>query len=193
MEGLREHIIRVTEQEFSQKEFSDFMGHFQLLKVPKNHALVAEGALCKYLFLIQSGILHSFVTDEKGMVHTIQFGFEKHWISDIQSFQHQTPARFNISTLEDSEILQIQHEPFENLLKRTPVVERFFRKIIESAYSREQQRIVSTFKDDATTRYLELLQQQPDLFQRIPQYLIASYLGIKPQSLSRIRQQLQHR
>lgn len=92
--------------------------------------------------------------------------------------------------MEETEILAISKTNFEKALQDIPKFERFFRILIQNAYIQSQHRIAKNYSDDAEHRYLALIKQQPDLLQRVPQYLVASYLGIKPQSLSRIRQNL---
>lgn len=105
----------------------------------------------------------------------------------MYSFLSDRPAIFTIEALEATTILAIKQTDFERVCRKIPKFEHFFRILIQNAYVNSQQRIVKTFSEDAGNRYLALIKQQPDLLQRVPQYLIASYLGIKPESLSRIR------
>lgn len=187
---IKENIEEKLKQELTIEEYEKFTSLLEPLTIQKKQQLVTEDRVCKYLYFVEEGVLHSFLTDDNGENHTIQFGFEGHWISDLYSFVSNTTATFNIEALEETTILAISKSNFEKALNDIPKFERFFRILIQNAYIQSQHRIAKNYSDDAEHRYLALIKQQPDLLQRVPQYLIASYLGIKPQSLSRIRQNL---
>jgi hypothetical protein len=190
---LRDNIESKLGRRLSKGEFELFSNLLERAFLPKKHQLVQTGSRCKYLYFIEKGLLHSYTTDSAGQSHTIQFGFEGHWISDLYGFLSQKPAIFNIEALEDTSVLNLSKDNFEFALSTIPSFERFFRILIQNAYVNSQQRIAENYTADAEQRYRTLIKQQPDLLQRVPQYLIASYLGIKPQSLSRIRQKLKNR
>ncbi len=187
---IKNNIEQKLNQTLTEYEYETFQSFLVPIKIEKKSQLVFEDKVCKYLYFVEQGVLHSYLTDDNGENHTIQFGFEGHWISDLYSFVSNTPATFNIEALEETEILAISKTNFEKALQDIPKFERFFRILIQNAYIQSQHRIAKNYSDDAEHRYLALIKQQPDLLQRVPQYLIASYLGIKPQSLSRIRQNL---
>lgn len=191
LQFIKKNIESRIDQILTEEEFGFFSGLLAARDVPRKTALVSEGMNCHHLYFIESGILHSFSVDHKGDTHTIQFGFEGYWITDLYSFLSNKPAIFNIETLEQTKVYSISKSNFDMALDQLPKFERFFRILLQNAYIHAQHRIAKNFTEDAENRYLALLQQQPDLLQRVPQYLVASYLGIKPQSLSRIRQQLQ--
>ena len=125
--------------------------------------------------------------DEKGQEHIIQFGLEDWWVGDMYSFLTKTPSRTNIDCIEDSEVLQISDKNQDLLLRKVPKLERHFRKLIANAYSAAIQRIYSSLSKPALERYQEFIDKYPHIEQRVPNHYIASYLGITPQSLSRIR------
>lgn len=185
--NIRKHIETKINESLTDDEFELFFTLVELVEVKKKQQIVVEGQHSKFLFFVEKGTLHSFVTDEQGENHSIQFGFEGHWIADLYSFLSDRPAIFTIETLEVTTLLAIKQTDFEYVCRQVSKFEHFFRILIQNAYVNSQQRIAKTFSEDAGNRYLALIKQQPDLLQRVPQYLIASYLGIKPESLSRIR------
>ena len=142
-----------------------------------------------YIF-VDSGATHTFIIDKKGEAHTVQFGFEGYWVGDMYSFFSGNPAIFNVETLEPTTLFAMKHVEFEKACEQIPKFEMFFRILVQNGYLSSLQRIAKSFSEDAEQRYLMLIKNHPDLPQRVPQYLVASYLGIKPQSLSRIRQNL---
>lgn len=187
---MRTNIENKINRKLSDAEFQQLRDCLKLVQVEKKQLLVAEGNVCNYLYFVETGILHSYVVDTQGDMHTVQFGFEGHWISDLYSFLSGKPALFNVEALENTTVWAIQNTDYEKMCCQIHKFEHFFRKLLQNAYIQAQHRIAKAFSEDAEKRYLTLIQMQPDLLQRVPQYLIASYLGIKPQSLSRIRQNL---
>jgi CRP-like cAMP-binding protein len=120
----------------------------------------------------------------------VQFAIEDWWVSDMNSFLTGLPSKYNIDTLQDSEILLIEKNERETLLDACPKMERFFRLLLESNHIATQQRVIDTLSASAEERYLKFIKTYPKLVEQIPQSQIASYLGITPQSLSRIRKEL---
>jgi CRP-like cAMP-binding protein len=127
--------------------------------------------------------------DEKGEEHVIEFAVDDWWASDLHSFLTGEPATFNIDALEDSRLLLLDRDSRESLLKAVPKMERFFRLLQEAHYVATHRRISETLSKTADERYLSFLNMHADLARRIPQKHIASYLGITPQSLSRVRKE----
>lgn len=149
-----------------------------------------EGEVSRNLYFIDSGATHTFLVDKKGEVHTVQFGFEGYWIGDMYSFFSGNPAIFNVETLEPSTLFAMKNSDFVKACSQISKFEHFFRVLVQNGYLSSLQRIAKSFSEDAEQQYLSLIKKHPDLPQRVPQYLVASYLGIKPQSLSRIRHNL---
>jgi CRP-like cAMP-binding protein len=118
------------------------------------------------------------------------FAIEEWWVSDMGSFVNQTPADYNIQCLENCELLQFTRSTLEELYHKIPALERFFRIIIQNAFVAAQKRIVSNHRLSARDRYISFTDQYPDIVRRVPQYLIASYLGITKEFLSKIRAQI---
>jgi len=187
---IRENIETKIEAKLSDDEFSYFLGLLGKTKFSKKEFAVKEGQLCTKMYFIEKGILHSFTTDDAGDAHTLQLGLENHWIADLYSFFAGNPSLFSIEALEETETYTLGKDGFEKACTQIPKIERFFRILIQNAYVAPQHRLARNFSTDAESRYLHLIKEHPDLLQRVPQYLLASYLGIKPQSLSRIRKNL---
>ena len=185
---LKKHInnrVHLTDE-----EFNICTKFFISRKLKKHQFLLNEGDVCKYVGFINSGCLREYSIDNKGVEHIIQFAIEDWWVSDLHSFLSGLPATFNIDALQDSEVLLIEKSAREELLNSCPKMERFFRLLIESNHVATQQRIADSLSTSAEERYLKFIKTYPKLFEQVPQNHIASYLGITPQSLSRIRKEL---
>jgi CRP-like cAMP-binding protein len=159
-------------------------------KLRKKQYLLQEGDVCKYLAFVEKGILRSYTIDEKGVEHIIQFAFEGWWISDQYSFLTGEPSAYTIDSLEDCELLLLTKPAEEQMLQRIPKFERFFRILLQNNLISLQSRIASSLSQTAEKRYHELITACPTLPQRIPQHMLASFLGITPETLSRIRKQM---
>ncbi len=174
----------------SRDDFEKFAALTKVKTLKKNEFFLREGNSAKYLAFITSGILYSYSVDQKGEKHVIQIALKNHWISDLSSFISSNTSNYNIQAIEASEILLISKTNFEKACKKIPVFERFFRLLIQNAYVNSQSRISRIYANTAEERYKKLLESNPTIIQKISQHYIASYLGIKPQSLSRIRKKL---
>ncbi|WNH09943.1 Crp/Fnr family transcriptional regulator [Thalassobellus suaedae] len=156
----------------------------------KGQYILQQGDICKYGCFILSGCTRTFYVDKDGQEHILMFGIEDWWASDMGSFITQTPADFNVQCLENTEVVMFSHKVNEELYKEIPKLERFFRQITERAFVASQKRIVRGFSLAAKEQYLLFREQYPEIEQRIPQYMVASYLGITKEFLSKIKSQL---
>ncbi len=156
----------------------------------KKDILVEEGQNCKHIYFITEGSCYSYITDDKGDTHAIQFALEGYWISDLYSFFSGKKSIYTVEALEPTKALVLNKESFQKACDTMPIFDKYFRVLIQNAFVALQYRLAKTNSEDAEHRYSEFSKLHPDFVQRIPQYLIASYLGIKPQSLSRIRKEL---
>ncbi|MER3375904.1 MAG: Crp/Fnr family transcriptional regulator [Allomuricauda sp.] len=184
MHPLRKHIeelINLTDEEFDM-----VLSHFEPIKKRKHQYLVQEGELVDKEFWVLKGCLKSYFVDDEGKEHILQFGMENWWITDYESFVKHTPSKISIDCIEDSELLYITFENREKLTAQMHKMERFWAK--KSKYGRIalQNRILSLLKNSAKERYDVLLEQYPQLFQRVPKKLIAAYLGVSRETLSRL-------
>lgn len=173
--------------ELSEEEAAYFCSLMQRRTLRKRQYLLQEGDVCRYEFFVNSGCLRAYTIDDKGTEHVLQFAVEDWWIGDMHSFITQTPARLAIDALEDSEVFYLDKAAWDGLFQRVPRFERFFRILLQRAFITLQERVVSGMSDTAEERYRRFRDRYPQLEQRVPQRQIASYLGITPESLSRIR------
>jgi len=174
----------------TDEEFEICSKFFVPKKIRKKQFLLNEGDVCKNLGFVNSGCLREYTIDSKGSEHIIQFAIEDWWISDPNSFLSGLPSTYNIDALEDSEVLLLEKSAREKLLDSCPKMERFFRILIEANFVATQRRITESLSTSAEERYLKFIKTYPKLIEQVSQNHIASYLGITPQSLSRIRKEL---
>ena len=175
--------IKLTEQE---KELC--RSFFIPKKLRKKQFLLQQGDVCKYIAFVEKGLLRSYKIDDKGHEHITQFAFEDWWIADNLSFLTGQPSEFDIEALEDSELLLLTKQAQDQLLEKIPKFERYFRILLQNNLIATQKRLVSSMSQSAEERYDELVAACPTtLPQRVPQHMLASFLGIKPETLSRIR------
>ena len=166
---------------------------FQSKKLRRKQYLLQEGDPCKYISFVEKGILRSYTIDEKGLEHIIQFAFEGWWISDQYSFLTGEPSLYTIDALEECELLLLSKEAEEEMMEKIPKMERFFRILLQNSLIAMQRRIISSLSRSAEEKYQELIVSCPTIPQRVPQHMMASYLGITPETLSRIRKQISGR
>ena len=159
-------------------------------KIRKKHYFLQEGDLSKYNAFVEKGLLRSFTIDEKGNEHIIQFAIEGWWVSDLSSFLTGGLSTYNIEALEDSELLLLTTSARDELMNKVPMFERYQRLLLQNAYIALQQRITSALTETAEEKYTKMVSNYSDIVQRIPQHMVASYLGLTPETLSRVRKQI---
>ncbi|NRB53875.1 MAG: Crp/Fnr family transcriptional regulator [Saprospiraceae bacterium] len=153
----------------------------------KNDYLIREGQIIRHLPFINDGLMANYRLDENGDIHVIQIRWTGWWLGDIYSFFSGKPSSFNIRAYQPTELLMINHDTFDFMTREYPIYERYFRIAIQHSYINTLNQVFNLHSQTAEERYLELIKNYPTLLDDIPHYLIASYLSIKPQSLSRIR------
>ena len=159
-------------------------------KLRKKQYLLQEGDVCKYVAFVEKGILRQYKVDDKGNEHILQFAFEGWWNADQYSFLTGEPSFYNIDALEDCELLLLTKQAEEQLLEKLPKFERFFRLLLQNNLIATLKRLESSLSGTAEEKYNQLIQSCPTLAERIPQHMIASFLGITPETVSRIRKQM---
>lgn len=174
----------------SRDEWELSISLFVPKQIRKKQFLLKAGELCMKTAFVNKGCLRAYSTDSNGEEHITQFALEGWWIADLNSFITGEPAMYNIEALEDSELLLIDKSSQEILFNKVPQFERYFRLLIQSSYVALHKRLLSTITDNAEEKYLRMQRTYPDIMQRVPQHMIASYLGLKPETLSRIRKKL---
>jgi CRP-like cAMP-binding protein len=180
---LRQQIEKIIQ--LTDAEFSYILSHFVTKRFKKNQFIVQEGQPVQNDFFILSGCLKSYSTDANGKEHIIQFGLQDWWITDYQAYYNQTTASVNIDCIEESELLCLSYVNREKLCAEMHKMEHFFRKKTNRRNVALQQRILSLLSSNAQERYDKLLEQYPQLFQKVPKQLIASYIGVTRETLSR--------
>lgn len=174
----------------SDEDFTVLKTFFIPKKMRKGQFLLHAGEACRHVAFVEKGCLRQYYIDNKGEEHVVQFAIEDWWISDMYSTLSGTPATYNIDAIEDSELLLFERSRIDELSARVPQFEKFFRILLEGAFIAKERRITAALSLSAEQQYLCMLDMYPKIVQRVPLNQIASYLGITPQSLSRIRREL---
>lgn len=190
---LRQNIEKTLGQPIPTADFEAFSSFLFQKSLEKKTVLAQEGKTCRYVYFILKGACYTYYINDQGDKHAIQFATPDYWITDHYSFFSRRPGIYQIETLEPTEALLLNREQYEAACKHSPLFERFFRILVQNAFVALEYRLAKTNSESAENRYLEFSGRYPHFIQQIPQYLIASYLGIKPQSLSRIRKELAER
>ncbi|HKG68103.1 MAG TPA: Crp/Fnr family transcriptional regulator [Segetibacter sp.] len=177
--------VRLTPEEEAQIKI-----YLTPKKLRKKQYLLQEGDVCKTIAFIEKGALREYSVDDNGSEHIIQFGLEGWIISDLYSFLTGEPATYNIDAIEDAELVLISKAAHEELLQKVPKYETFTRLNITGAYLAMQKRLTSIISTTLEERYATFTTLYPNIVQRVPQHMIASYMGLTPETLSRIRRRI---
>jgi CRP-like cAMP-binding protein len=190
-EQLRTYILLKEKNEFPlpDAEFELMKQAFVPKKLRKKQYLLQEGEVCKYHAFVVKGCLRMFRVDDRGQEHIFQFAIENWWTGDRESLISGKPSKYNIEALEDSDLLLITPEAMENLQAKSRAVNAMVQHLQQNNVIATQNRIHAAISYTAEEKYLDFLKTYPDIFQRVPQQMIASYLGITRETLSRIRKQ----
>jgi CRP-like cAMP-binding protein len=174
----------------SHSELAIFCDAFIVKTLKKNDLFLRKDQICDYIGLIISGALTWNITMDDGNEITIDFGFEGDWATITDSRLNNIPSLISIKAIENSELLVIKQQDLENLYIKMPKLERMSRILMEQKFIRLYQFTINLQIHTAKQRYESLLKRHPEIFEKIPLYHIANYLGIAPQSLSRIRSEI---
>lgn len=183
-ENIERHV------DLSSCEKSVLASRLSVIHAKKRQVLLSPGTIGVFKYFILKGSLRQYFVDDDGVEHTTILGTEGWWISDINSFLNNTEAKFHIETMEDSEIAVLAKDDMEELFVLIPQLNVFFRKLYQSAVAAKDERILQMLSSKAEDRFLRFLEKYPDLDSRIPQYYIASYLGVTPEFFSRMKSRL---
>jgi CRP-like cAMP-binding protein len=153
----------------------------------KKEILLPAGEVSVHMRFVAKGCLRSYYLDEKAQEHTLQFGIEGWWVNDLISYLTGQPATHFVQAIEPSTVWQVHRDTLEKLFGQAPIMERFFRLKIQGGYVALQERTVQAMSRPAEERYLAFRTRYREIEQRVPQYMVASYLGITPEFLSAIR------
>lgn len=188
IEPLLKYFERLLPLNKEEKELVNQKFHPRLFR--KRQYALQEGNVCTQFYFVVRGCLRMYKIDEQGTVHILQFAAEDWWIMDLGSFYSEKPSELNIDALEDTMVLQISHDDLISLYTQAPKFHRIFRVLIENSFVSLQKRLLQTISSTAEDRYQYFLETYPHLVNRLSQTQIASFLGITPEFLSRLRNKL---
>lgn len=181
-------IAHIAQQvTLTDTEIACILSHFQRQEYQKKEHLIQEGNICKNLFFVSKGCLRLYFMNEKGQEQTIQFAIETWWMTDLMAFEKSGESGFSIQALEKAEVMAITNESLEKLLCEVPKLERYFRKVYQRAYSASLLRVKYLYTMSKDVFYEHFASHYPEFVQRIPQKVLASFLGFSPEYLSELR------
>lgn len=174
-------IITLTDEEF---EF--VRSHFLAKHFRKHQLMVQEGNYVTHDYFIEEGLTKTFSINEEGKEHVLDFAMDGYWVTDVQALQQQTKASLNVYCLKDCHTLSISYDNIEKLCAGLTKMQYYFRKKAIQQNIQLQRRILCLIKNNAADRYHDLIENYPDLIQKVPKTLIASYVGVSRETLSRM-------
>lgn len=174
----------------TERDCTLISSHFQFQQLDKREAVLLPGSHGDYLILVEAGCLRSFVYDANDREFNLMFAYNRQWMADMQSFSAGEASKLTIEAMERSRIWIIEREDLTALMAQVPVLRHFFSDLSVDTICALQERITNSVTLTAKEHYRSMTQSQAELLRRVPQYHIANYLGITPESLSRIRKEL---
>jgi len=181
LEHMRKYVV------ISDAEAELICCRLKITNVKKKTLLLKAGKVCRFNYFVSKGLLRLYFINKKEQEQITQFGLEGWWITDYDSLDTQKPSRFFIQAIEDAEVIAWDTDVQEELIKAIPQLDTYFRKVLQRAYAAAQRRIEYIYSYSDEERYRNFSQNFPGFMQRVPQYMLASYLGFTPQFLSKIR------
>lgn len=188
-EALLKYINNYTPVPLSESEFELIKSAFVPKKLKRKQFFLQEGEVCKWFAFIVKGAMRQYLVDDKGVERIVHLGIENWWVGDRESWVMLKPSIYNIDAWEDTEMLLITRADALKLVQRFPVFDEMVRGMDERSNIAAQKRITSSISYTAEKRYADFVISHPDFLQRFPQHIIASYLGVTKDTLSRIRKQ----
>jgi len=189
-ESLRAYINTKTGSEIGDAEFKHVTDAFSFKIIKKKQFLSHEGSVCRYMAFIVKGAMRQYIINSRGVENVVRFGIENWWMSDRDSFSNLTVSKYNIDAVEDTEVLVTTKEEILILMDQSPVFFKLAHILDEKNFIATQNRIEANISYTAEEKFQQLMKHHPEFIKRFPQTMLASYLGITPETLSRIRKQL---
>lgn len=185
---LFSHIKKIS-PEYPEEDLNNLTRYLEIKKASKGELLLSKGSVCHIGYYIVEGCLRYFTTNSDGAQFNTQFAFEDHWAGDMQGLVNRIPAKISIEAMENCTLIAISSSDYNYLLQNSHSFATFKQRLRAKAYESRIDHSVE-MHESAQVRYTNLLIKYPFITQRVPQYHIASYLGITPESLSRLRKKL---
>lgn len=176
--------------QINEGDLDQILSCFQSIKVRKNEILLEEGKVSQYNYFVKKGCLRIFYINPEGKERTRYIAFENQFATALVSFITKEPAQETIQAVEDSELLKISHQDFRKLMEMVPAWKDFYNLYLEKAYVNNSKRLLSFSTLDAGERYQQLFQINPDIVKRLPNKIVASYINISQETLSRIKSKI---
>lgn len=183
--ALFQHIEKFTTLEPS--EIDTLESCLSLSSIKKKDHVLKEGQVCNTMYFIVKGCMRQYIINSRGSEQTLQFGIENWWITDYLSYHNHVPSHFYIQAVENTEVIAIEKPILESLLIQIPKLERYFRIVSQKSFGAAQMRIKFLFTMSAEERYHHFNDSNPEFVQRVPQYMLASYLDFSAEFMSKIR------
>ena len=184
-EPLRNHIQKIAP--LSDEELDSVLSFFKVQRLKRKELVLQEGQKCKSLFFVAKGCMRLFFFDDKGAEQTIQFAIETWWMTDLHSFNTKCEAAFNIQAIEETDVICIEKDRLEQMLLQHPAMDKYFSVIYQRAYAASLLRVKYIFSMSKEEFYDLFSTSYPAFLQRIPQYILASFLGFTPEYLSELK------
>lgn len=189
MENIRQHFEQAIQQKIDDGEWAFFMSKLSRLEFPKKHRLLQKGQVENYLSFVETGMVRYYIPKIENDL-TFAFVFGNHFMSAYDSFISRYPSNYNIETLSKTILWRLKYQDLQSIYQETTIGNLIGRKASEALYLKKINRELSLLNETAEERYRNLFTQQPELIQHIPLKYIASYIGVTPQALSRIRKRI---
>lgn len=179
--------------DIDEKEITSILKNCTIKSYKKDQFLLRSGEFCKHSFFVEKGLLRQYSIDDKGKEHILSFAPERWFVTDRESTYFNRPSAYFIQALEDSKVVMLDENFVKLLAKKIPSFTDFNNRLLHNHIRQLQNRINLLLSATAVERYLQFIKMYPDILLRVPQTMVASYLGITPESLSRIRRELAHK
>lgn len=173
--------------DISDEEMELFYHYLKVKKFKKKEYVLEEGKICRARYFILKGCIRSYYIDEKGVERILDFGIDNWWFTNYKSLVNQSPSENFIQTIEDSVVLELHQDSFEELSAKLPKIDRFFRIITEKTHIAHINKVKYTRNLSGEHLYKQFVLSNPKFSQRVPQYMIASYLGLSPEFVSKVK------
>ena len=182
-----DYVQKLSGEVLSEDDKLVLKAHLKPKKIRKKQYFLQEGDVCRYTGFIVKGSARTFTVDEKGQLHILTLSAENWWLTDFESFYQLTPSRLNIEALEDLEVLQVTNAQVEEFFKPIPAFSAMVEVMKQNNAIANQKRVQAAISYTAEERYADLVNNYPEFLNRFPLNMIASYLGLSPETLSRVR------